>query len=479
MIMRYSIQLSAAKNYLLGFLTSALLLVSGLYYYNYKNPNTSTEISFSEQSETQQKKLSDFNPNDLDEHGWKELGFSEKQTATILKYKSVVGGNFTSKEQFKKCYAVSPEKFQELEPYLILPEIQYGQPFRGNYKNYRNYSESGNDRPNYPKISSKELKIPGKFNPDTYSVEDFVRLGFSEKQALSMIKYKNYLGGSFISKEKFKECYTVSNANYLKLAPYLLLPEKGSVNKSAKGFSNHYSNSTTVEKPKIRYEPFDPNTTDLEGWQKLGFSPKQAQVIINYRDKNLKGQFKSLEEIASCFVISAEKFETIKPYIVLNMNRSTSQSSGNLDEKRSIIHPQRPAESDSKIVSTNFSTTDLNTIKFNQLIEFGFDEKSAASLIGFRNKLGGFMNKKQVIETYNIDKELAEKLINLAPLRTENVKRYTLMDAPESWLKNHPYFKYYADKIIYYRITYSDEKKFFRSMKINPEAEEKMRLYLK
>lgn len=475
MIMRYSVQLSAAKNYILGFLTSALLLVSGLYYYNYKNPNTSPEISFTEKNETEQKKLSDFNPNDLTEEGWKELGFSDKQTATILKYKSVVGGNFSSKEQFKKCYAVSPEKYQELEPYLILPDGQTKQSFSGNY---RTYSEGGYDRPNYPKTSTKELKIPGKFNPDTYTAEDFIRLGFSEKQALSIIKYKNYLGGSFISKEKFKECYTVSDANYLKLAPYLLLPEKGSVNHSPKGFSNNYS-SPTVEKPKITYEPFDPNTTDLAGWQKLGFSPKQAQVIINYRDKNLKGQFKSLEEIASCFVISAEKFETLKPYIVLNGARSTSQSASKSDDRRNIVDNQRAAESDSKTANTNFSITDLNEIKFKQLIEYGFDEKSAASLIGFRNKLGGFMNKKQIIETYNIDKDLAEKLVNSAPLRTENVNRYAFMDAPESWLKNHPYFKYYADKIIYYRITYSDEKKFFRTMKIKPEAEEKMRWYLK
>lgn len=476
MIMRYSVQLSAAKNYLLGFLTSALLLISGLYFFNYKNPDSSPDISFTEKNESEQKKLSEFNPNELSAEGWKELGFSEKQTATILKYKSVVGGNFISKEQFKKCYAVSPEKYLELEPYLILPEGQTKQSFSGNY---RNYSERGYDRPNYPKTPSKELKIPGKFNPDTYSSEDFMRLGFSEKQALSIIKYKNYLGGSFISKEKFKECYTVSDANYLKLAPYLILPEKGSVNQSPKSFSNNYNNSPTVEKPKISYEPFYPNTTDLAGWQKLGFSLKQAQIIINYRDKNLKGQFKSLEDIASCFVISSEKFETLKPYIVLNIDRSTSQSVNKLDDKRSTFNNQRTAELDSKTTNTNFSTTDLNAIKFNQLIEFGFDEKSAASLIGFRNKLGGFINKKQITETYNIDKDLAEKLVNSAPLRTENVIRYSFMDAPESWLKNHPYFKYYADKIIYYRITYSDEKKFFRTMKIKPEAEEKMRWYLK
>ena len=83
------------------------------------------------------------------------------------------------------------------------------------------------------------------------------------------------------------------------------------------------------------------------------------------------------------------------------------------------------------------------------------------------------------METYNIDKDLTAKLIATAPLLIDQVPRYTFMDAPESWLKSHPYFKYYADKIIYYRITYSNENKFFRTMNIKPEAEQKMKLYLK
>jgi hypothetical protein len=38
---------------------------------------------------------------------------------------------------------------------------------------------------------------------------------------------------------------------------------------------------------------------------------------------------------------------------------------------------------------TDFSKIDLNGITFRQLLEFGLDEKSAGSMIGFRKKLGG------------------------------------------------------------------------------------------
>ena len=479
--MKSSIQISAAKNYLLGFATSALFLVSGLYFFNSSktpenSPLTFSENSDSENSSVKKTELKEFNPNDLSEAEWMSLGFSERQVATILKYKSVVGGTFTSKEQLQKCYSISPEKYSEIEPYLLLPEraehVDSHQNYRSSNNNYGSRTTSYNDAT----TGNKGLTIPGKFNPDSYSVSDFINLGFTEKQASSILKYKSYLGGSFISKEKFKACYMISDENYRKLAPYLLLPETAPT--SAVDRKSLVNGKQPTQKVSLNIEPFDPNTTNLEGWKTLGFSEKQAQVIINYRDRNLKGSFKSLDDIERCFVISAEKFEQLKPFIVLNSENMSTKKAANASANSGT--PSQNIKFVNNVeTQTDFRKTDLNEITFKQLIEFGFDEKSAASYIGFRNKLGGFLNTKQIIETYNIDKTLAEQLISIASLSTANVPRYTFMDAPEDWLKSHPYFKYYAEKIIYYRITYKNENKFFRTMNIKPEAEQKMRMYLK
>jgi DNA uptake protein ComE-like DNA-binding protein len=173
--------------------------------------------------------LTEFDPNQLNEKQWENLGFTAKQVKTILKYKEIVGGNFTSKEQLKKCYSISEEKFAELEPYILLPE-----------------NNSKNSQKNFTKFEHKELQIKGKFNPDQYSQKDWEKLGFSEKQAAAIIKYKQYLGGSFVSKEKFKECFIISPENYQKLSPFLLLPEKTSEN-----FERKYQNIAS-EKPKIQ-----------------------------------------------------------------------------------------------------------------------------------------------------------------------------------------------------------------------------------
>lgn len=372
--------------------------------------------------------LSDFDPNMLDKAQWLKLGFSEKQTATILKYKDILGGKFSSKEQLKKCYAISEEKFSELASFIVLPE-----------------TAEKEDSKRFTPYGKKGIMISEKFNPDQLSANDWLKMGFSEKQAEAIVKYKNYLGGSFISKEKFKECFIISPENYNKLEPYLLLPTK-----TPENFRNFAKNNAV--KSRIQYQPFDPNLLDAEGWKALGFSEKQAVTIINYRNRNLRGSFKSLDDLQRCFVISAEKFQEMKPYIKLQEKQQ---------EK------------------TDFAKTDLNTITFKQLMEFGLDERSAGSMIGFRKKLGGFMNKQQILSTYNIDQDLVQKLISIAPLNTSNVPRYSLVEAPEEWLKNHPYFKYSADKIIFYRISNPDDKKIWKLLKLKPEYEERMKLYVK
>lgn len=431
------------KNYYqkLAFLGMLLIILFGFQKYRSKEKEDFSDVLFLSNN-PKSIHLAEFDPNDLDEKQWQNLGFTEKQIATILNYKKVVGGKFLSKEQFKKCFAVSAEKFSELEPYILLQETN---------------SEAKSSR--FTNFEKKTITISRKFNPDFYSVNDWVKTGFSERQAEAIVKYKNYLGGSFVSKEKFRECFIISEENYKKLSDYLILPEK-----TPSGLN--YATHSNPKKTKIQYHPFDPNLLDAEDWKSLGFSDKQAQTIVNYRDRILKGSFKKLEDIQKCFVISAQKFEELKPFIRLNTS--------SMGDQHNNIHPEISQQE-----KTDFSKVDLNTITFKQLLEFGFDEKAAGSMLGFRKKLGGFVNKEQILTTYNIDIPLMQKLLSMAQLNTSNVMKYTLIEAPEEWLKNHPYFKYSADKIIFYRLTEKDEKKLWKLLKIKPEYESRMKLYLK
>ena len=212
---------------------------------------------------------------------------------------------------------------------------------------------------------------------------------------------------------------------------------------------------------------FDPNLLDLQGWIGLGFSEKQANVIMNYRNRILKGSFRSKDDIKNCFVISEQKFAELEPFINLNPENIGKRNSSAASQGK-ISGP-----------ATDFTKVDLNEITAEQLVEFGFDERAARNYVSFRKKLGGFAVKNQVFESYDIDRELAQKLIDISPLNLSKVERYTLIEAPESWLKTHPYFRYSADKIIYYRLSNSDEKKIWKLVNAKPEYQAKMKLYLK
>lgn len=62
-----------------------------------------------------------------------------------------------------------------------------------------------------------------RFNPNTVSVEDLQRLGFSEKQAQSIENYR-LKGGRFRRPADFAKCYVVADSVYARLEPYIDIP---------------------------------------------------------------------------------------------------------------------------------------------------------------------------------------------------------------------------------------------------------------
>ena len=62
-----------------------------------------------------------------------------------------------------------------------------------------------------------------RFDPNTADEDTFCRLGFSPKQARSIISYRQK-GGRFRRKEDFARSYVVSDSIYRRLEPYIDIP---------------------------------------------------------------------------------------------------------------------------------------------------------------------------------------------------------------------------------------------------------------
>ncbi len=237
-----------------------------------------------------------FNPNELDKSGWIKLGFSPKQVDVILKYKRSLGGNFSSKQEIKDCFVINEDKFDELSPYMLLPEFSSGNSSSNRY-------QSGN-------YSNKKKINYEKFNPNEYSQENWMAIGFSEKQALTILKYKRSLGGNFTSLEQIKRCFVISQEKFHEMKPYIILSVKETVPTETKE-----KTSSILHPTPIKMEKFNPNEYTKEQWMELGFTEKQVNTIMNYK-RSLGGKFKDAATLKKCYSINEEKFAELEPFLI-------------------------------------------------------------------------------------------------------------------------------------------------------------------
>lgn len=83
--------------------------------------------------------------------------------------------------------------------------------------------------PHSPRAENVRSNAPRKkvenftFNPNTVSVDDLCRLGFSQKQAQSIVNYRAK-GGTFHRKSDFAESFVVSDSIFKRLEPYIDIP---------------------------------------------------------------------------------------------------------------------------------------------------------------------------------------------------------------------------------------------------------------
>jgi DNA uptake protein ComE-like DNA-binding protein len=160
---------------------------------------------------------------------------------------------------------------------------------------------------------------------------------------------------------------------------------------------------------------FNPNTASHEDFRRLGFSEKQAQSIINYREKG--GSYKRKEDFARSFVVSDSIYRRLEKYI------------------------------DIPLVDLNLA----DSAAFDALP--GIGGWFANKMVEYRKALGGYSCKEQLLDIYNFTEEKYRALEDLITVSPEYVTPYPLWTLPADSLRLHPYIKDYetARSIVLYR----------------------------
>lgn len=132
-----------------------------------------------------------FDPNKLDVDGFVSLGFSEAQARSIINFRTALG-RFRSPEEFARAYAVTPQIFEQLRPYIII--------------DVDSQDNSSDEQQNPMQSSLVELNTAD--SATLVSVR-----GIGPKTAHAILSYRKHLGG-FATAIQIVETGIVSEQNW-------------------------------------------------------------------------------------------------------------------------------------------------------------------------------------------------------------------------------------------------------------------------
>lgn len=160
------------------------------------------------------------------------------------------------------------------------------------------------------------------------------------------------------------------------------------------------------------------------------------------------------------------------------LSRETGIDSGKLAE---LIHPGS-FRSGQGASNKHFGTLELNAADSAALTALpGIGPKTAIRLLKFRNALGGFIRKDQILETWGVDTISLRKLLPSLTLDLSLVRKIAVNKVTEQQLAGHPYISARTARLIVaYRKQHPirDEETFRKIKTLDPAETDKILPYI-
>lgn len=213
-----------------------------------------------------------FNPNTLDESGWKKLGLPDRTVRTILNYRSK-GGRFRNTADLQKMYGLKQADFERLLPYV---QIEAPPPLYNNKE----------------RQSVKYVKAPpAVIDINQADTTAFISLpGIGSRLAGRIVNFRSKLGG-FYSVDQVGETFGLPDSTFqlikcrLQCAP--LAVQKININTA--------DANTLKQHPYIRWNV--------------------ANAIVQYRQQH--GVFSSREQLQQIVLVTPGLYQKIEQYIAV------------------------------------------------------------------------------------------------------------------------------------------------------------------
>lgn len=225
---------------------------------------------------------------------------------------------------------------------------------------------------------------------------------------------------------------------------------------SASEESNPESN---LPEHRLSLFAFDPNTVSETQLDSLNLSDFIKSNILKYRSAG--GKFTVAADIRRLYGMNDSIFSAIEPYLLLpeqhiqneNVTQSSAVQKTFLSDENKKNFTEKLAENHIHKGNFEIQPVELNSADSSQLVSLrGIGPVYAMRILKYRNLLGGFHSKEQLLEVYGISEETFHGISDFVRSDSLKVERLRLNFSDFNDFIRHPYFKReHVDAILNFR----------------------------
>ncbi|MCQ6958072.1 helix-hairpin-helix domain-containing protein [Mucilaginibacter aquariorum] len=167
---------------------------------------------------------------------------------------------------------------------------------------------------------------------------------------------------------------------------------------------------------------FNPNTSSVADWQKLGLTAKQAAIIKNYTTKG--GRFRKADDLQKIYGLTKVDYARLAPFIVI---------------------PEGKAATNMVVELNSADSAKLTSVE-------GIGPGFAKRIIYYRERLGGFVYKEQLKEVFGLDELKYDEIKGQVKVDASRIRKINVNTISFDKLRLMPYLDYkQVNAIVEYR----------------------------
>lgn len=278
---------------------------------------------------------------------------------------------------------------------------------------------------------------PQSMDPNLADKQAFLNLGLSPKLVNTILNYRKK-GGKFYTPESLKKIYGMTESDYQRIEPYIILtPNPKKENKNGPV-------AVTVSQPikadaaapvviQTPTQKFDPNTVIREVLLGIGLPEKITDRMIKFRDAG--GKFFQPEDLKKVYGMQEEWVDELLPWMEIAKPKKVDHEKIDLSKKR-VKKKENPI-------------TDINKADFEDWQKIsGIGSYYADKIMGYREKLGGFISVDQILETKGLPDSVKQSI--LPSLRPSDIfRKLKINNVSTKEMATHPYISWKEANAIY------------------------------